>query len=130
MRQAAAARPRSVLAKRAKHSGSKRGRGLFDKLSVRGRRIWALIGLAVALAFLEGIGVGMLNPVLQYIQFGAGAKAKGVFGTLLYNVIGALGLPVTLLTLLTLAFIPVLLRQVVYLAVSYTHLTLPTNREV
>jgi ABC-type multidrug transport system fused ATPase/permease subunit len=86
---------------------------------VSGKRVWALIALAVALAFLEGIGVGMLNPVLQYIEFGAGAEAKGVFGRLLYDAVKALGLSVNLKTLLILAFIPVLLRQVVYLAYAW-----------
>ena len=119
MLQAAALRSRSVLADRTKKSGSKRRQGVFTRLSVSGKRVWALIALAVALAFLEGIGVGMLNPVLQYIEFGAGAEAKGVFGKLLYDAINALGLSVNLKTLLILAFIPVLLRQVVYLAYAW-----------
>jgi subfamily B ATP-binding cassette protein MsbA len=82
-------------------------------LPVRRRRIFILIALAVVLAMLEGIGVALLNPVLQYVQYGT-VKSTGIFGTVLLDVINALGLPVDLLTLLTFAFIPVLLRQVVY----------------
>ena len=88
-------------------------------LSVSRKRIWLLIALAVTLAVLEGIGVGLLNPVLQYVQYGSTAKANGVFGKLLLDVISALGLPENLLTLLVFAFIPVLLRQVVYLAYAW-----------
>jgi ABC-type multidrug transport system fused ATPase/permease subunit len=96
-----------------------RGRQLFGMLGVQRRRVWLLIGLAVALAFLEGVGVALLNPVLQYVQFGSAAKPTGVFGHLLYDTLAALGLPVTLLTLLVFAFVPVLLRQVVYLAYAW-----------
>ena len=78
-----------------------------------------LVALAVVLAMLEGIGVGLLNPVLQYVQYGS-VQTTGFFGTILLNVIDALGLPVDLLTLLVLAFIPVLLRQVVYLAYAWS----------
>jgi ABC-type multidrug transport system fused ATPase/permease subunit len=103
-----------------KHEGwLTRGRQLFGMLGFRRQRIWLLVGLAVVLAFLEGIGVALLNPVLQYVQFGSSVKPSGVFGTLLYDAIDALGLQVTLLTLLIFAFIPVLLRQVVYLAYAW-----------
>jgi ABC-type multidrug transport system fused ATPase/permease subunit len=89
------------------------GISLFRMLHVRRRRVVLLIMLAVLLAMLEGIGVGLLNPVLQYVQYGT-VKTSGFFGTILLDLIDALGLPVDLLTLLIFAFIPVLLRQVVF----------------
>jgi ABC-type multidrug transport system fused ATPase/permease subunit len=92
---------------------------LFGLLSVPRKRIVMLVGLAVTLAFLEGIGVGLLNPVLQYVQYGNTDNVNGIFGTLLLDLIAALGLPEDLLTLLVFAFIPVLLRQVVYLAYAW-----------
>ncbi|HJW76871.1 MAG TPA: ABC transporter ATP-binding protein [Thermoleophilia bacterium] len=91
----------------------KRAVTLLRLLPVRRRRVLLLVVLAVTLAVLEGIGVGLLNPVLQYVQYGS-VQSSGVFGTLLLDLIDALGLPVDLLTLLVFAFIPVLLRQVVY----------------
>lgn len=97
----------------------RRGTRLFRMLSVSRKRIWLLIALAVTLAILEGVGVGLLNPVLQYVQYGSTAHANGVFGRLLLSVVAALSLPENLLTLLVFAFIPVLLRQVVYLAYAW-----------
>lgn len=106
---------------RPSHGGLlKRGRLLLGMLPVRRRRIVGLIALAVLLAVLEGVGVGLLSPVLQYIQFGSAAEASGVLGNLLFDAIDALGLQINLLTLLVLAFTPVLLRQVVYLVYAWS----------
>ena len=107
------------MAEQAKRGWFRRGTRLFGMLSVSRKRIWLLVSLAVTLAVLEGIGVGLLNPVLQYVQYGSTANVSGVFGTLLLSVIDALGLPEDLLTLLVFAFIPVLLRQVVFLAYAW-----------
>ena len=96
------------------------GRELFGMLSVRGNEIALLVTLAVILAGLQALAAGMLAPVLQYIEYGAAKTGGGLFGTLLYRALNALGLPVTLLNLLILAFVPILLREFVYLAyVSY-----------
>ena len=89
-------------------------------LSVRKSQVVGLIALAVLLAVLEGVGVGLLNPVLQYIEFGSEAEATGVFGTLLYGALDEAGIEVDLLSLLVLAFIPVLLRQVVFLVYAWS----------
>jgi ABC-type multidrug transport system fused ATPase/permease subunit len=97
----------------------RRSAQLFRMLSVSRRRIVLLIALAVSLALLEGIGVGFLNPVLQYVQYGNTDNVSGIIGTLLLDIINALGLPETLFTLLVFAFIPVLLRQVVYLVYAW-----------
>jgi ABC-type multidrug transport system fused ATPase/permease subunit len=89
-------------------------------LALRPREVWLLVLLAVLLAMFEGIGVGMLAPVLQYIQYGAKAASGGsALWRVLYVFANSIGLKVTLLTLLFLAFFPVLMRQVVYFAYSW-----------
>ena len=82
-------------------------------LSVSRGRMVLLVSLAIGLAVIQGVAVGMLNPVLQYIEFGS-VKPGGMFGTLLVDTIEALGLRVTLATLLVFAFIPVILREIIY----------------
>ncbi len=98
----------------------RRSAQLFRMLSVSRKRVTLLITLAVTLALLEGVGVGLLNPVLQYVQYGDTENITGIFGTLLLDVIDALGLPENLFTLLAFAFLPVLLRQVVYLVYAWS----------
>jgi subfamily B ATP-binding cassette protein MsbA len=91
------------------------GRAL-EMLSLRRKEIALLVALAVILAFLEGIGVGMLAPVLQYIQYGPEAQSSGgAIWTVLLKFADLVGLPINLLTLLILAFTPVLLRQVFFM---------------
>ncbi len=90
------------------------GRELFQILSVRPSEVGILVVLSVMLAVLQALAAGMLSPVLQYIEYGK-AKGGGVFSDLLYHVLHFLGLPVTLLSLLVLAFVPILLREFVYL---------------
>ena len=82
-------------------------------MSVPTRRLAMLVGLSIALALLQGIAVGMLSPILQYIEYHS-VTPNGIFGKLLIDTINALGLPVTLLTLLVLAFIPVIFREIVF----------------
>jgi subfamily B ATP-binding cassette protein MsbA len=91
------------------------GRELFSTLSVRASEVLLLVALAILLAVLQAVSAAMLAPVLQYIQYGE-PKSTGVVSTALYNLIDALGLPVSLLTLLALAFVPILLREGVFLA--------------
>ena len=107
------------MADHARKGWFRRGTRLFGMLSVPRKRIWLLVSLAVTLAILEGIGVGLLNPVLQYVQYGTTANVNGIFGTLLLDIIAALGLPENLLILLVFAFIPVLLRQAVFLVYAW-----------
>ena len=92
------------------------GRELFASLSVRTREIVLLVVLSVLLAVLQALAAGMLSPVLQYIEFGKSKSGSGIFGTMLYRGLSVLGLQVTLLTLLVLAFVPILLREFIYLA--------------
>lgn len=89
-------------------------------LSVRRREVVLLVVLAVLYALFEGVGVGLLAPVLQFIESGKQAPQEGSAVWRVLNwVTGQLGIPVTMLTLLIMAFTPVLIRQVVYLGYSY-----------
>ena len=92
----------------------------FSLLKIRRRELAVLVGLTVLYGIFEGFGVSLLLPVLQYIESGPAALATtgGVFGDLL-NGAGKLGIPITLSSLLLLAFIPILLRQVVYFLQSW-----------
>jgi len=91
-------------------------RRMFDMLRMRRSEITILVAFAMAYAALEGFGIGMLLPVLQYAQDGPKVIAQaqgGLWGVLILASRWA-GVPLNLLTLLTLAFIPVMLRQVAF----------------
>lgn len=89
-------------------------------LALRAREVWLLVVLAVVYALFEGIGVGMLAPVLSYVQYGPkAAQGDSLMWRLLYTGLGAVGLKIDLLVLLILAFTPVLLRQIVYFGYSW-----------
>lgn len=90
-------------------------------LSLRRREAGLLVALAVLYALMEGIGVGLLAPVLQFIENGSQvstAEGSAIWKVLLW-VTDGLGVELTLFTLLLMAFVPVLVRQVVYFAYSY-----------
>jgi subfamily B ATP-binding cassette protein MsbA len=91
-------------------------RRMFDMLRMRRSEISILVAFAMAYAALEGFGIGMLLPVLQYAQDGPKVIAQaqgGMWGALIHASRWA-GVPLNLLTLLALAFIPVMLRQVAF----------------
>jgi ABC-type multidrug transport system fused ATPase/permease subunit len=93
---------------------------MLSMLSLRRREVVLLVVLAVLYALFEGVGVGMLAPVLQFIESGAEAAGEGnAVWQVLYTITDALGIPITLFTLLLMAFIPVLVRQVVYFGYAY-----------
>ncbi len=92
-------------------------------VSVKKREIFGLVSFAVAFAVFEGIGLSLLLPILQYAEGAAesptGGKtailySSGPFWKALASLLAALNLKPTLPVLLMLAFIPILLRQVVY----------------
>src|SRR5450756_2141913 len=74
------------------------------------------VGFAVLFAIFEGIGLALLLPILQYADGGQTAifESSGIIWRTIATVMGSLHLPVTLPILLLLAFIPILLRQVVF----------------
>jgi len=65
-------------------------------------------------AALEGFGIGLLLPVLQYLESGGQTLPTGSVWPYLTAASDAIGIPITLGTLLALAFAPIALRQGVY----------------
>ena len=90
----------------------------------RTRDSWTGLASRSLFAIFEGIGLSLLLPILQYAEGAAaspetGGKtailaSSGPFWRALSPVLDFLHLPVTLPVLLALAFIPILLRQVVF----------------
>ena len=71
---------------------------------------WAtLVALGLMFAMSEGIGIGMLAPVLAFAEDGA-ISTEGL-GGVPARIVMALGLPVSLGAILALAFIPILARS-------------------
>lgn len=89
---------------------------MLNIVDVKKTEIALLIALAAAFALFEGIGLTLLLPILQYAEGGGTAilEGSGFIWTSLAKVMALLNLPVTLPVLLGLAFVPILLRQVVY----------------
>ena len=91
-------------------------RRMFEMLQMRRREVAALVSFAIAYAALEGLGIGLLLPVLQYAQDGPKVIEQaqgGMWGTLVH-VSQSAGIPLNLTTLLLLSFIPIMLRQVAF----------------
>jgi ABC-type multidrug transport system fused ATPase/permease subunit len=89
---------------------------ILNLLSLRIREAALMVFLLGLYAALEGFGIGMLLPVLQYLESGGGKLPSGGVWPYLMEASSALGIPVTLATLLLLAFLPILFRQFVYYA--------------
>jgi len=91
-------------------------RRMFGMLRMRRGEIAALVAFAMAYATLEGIGIGMLLPVLQYAQDGPKviAEAQGGLWGALVQASRFVGVPLNLATLLLLSFLPIVLRQVAF----------------
>lgn len=91
-------------------------RRMFGMLRMRRTEVSILVFFAVAYAALEGFGIGLLLPVLQYAQDGPKVVEQaqgGLWGTLVH-VSQWIGIPLNLATLLIISFIPILLRQVAF----------------
>ncbi len=90
-------------------------RSMFAMVDVRRTELFLLITLAAFYALLDGIGLSLLLPVLQYAEDGVAAlQSPGGLASLPGRLVQAVGLPLNLITLLILAFVPVILRQVAY----------------
>ncbi len=88
---------------------------MFTMLSVKKSEVALLIGQVFLLALFEGIGIGLLYPVLSYIENpGDLSGTNSAIWTALLGVAAKLGVTVSLTSLLIMAFIPILLRQVIY----------------
>lgn len=86
----------------------------------------ALLGLYAA---LEGFGIGLLLPVLEFLESGGDVVPTGGMWPYLTAVGDALGLEITLGTLLALAFTPILLRQIVFYVMTW-HNAVIQNRAI
>jgi ABC-type multidrug transport system fused ATPase/permease subunit len=91
-------------------------RRMLAIVDVRSSEVAGLVGLAVLFAIFEGIGLALLLPILQYADGGQTAifDSSGFVWQAIAAFMEAFHLPVTLPVLLALAFIPILLRQVVF----------------
>lgn len=91
-------------------------RRLFAEAGITKIEASGIALLAVAFGLLEGAGLSLLLPVLQYAESGNGAvpRSGGVFWTAAQAILQAFGIRPSLLSLLALAFVPVLARQFVY----------------
>jgi subfamily B ATP-binding cassette protein MsbA len=96
-------------------------RRMFGMLGMRKLEVALIIGLGVLYAGFEGIGLGLLIPVLQYVQGGStSVSSQGdMITTALLRVSTFLRLPLTLPVLLGMAFLPILLRQVTFFVNSW-----------
>ena len=93
-------------------------RRLLTIVNIRTVEVATLVGLALLFALFEGIGLSLLLPILQYAEGSLTAitESSGAIWRAIGGVMDALHLPLTLPALLFMAFIPILLRQVVFYA--------------
>lgn len=89
-------------------------RRIFGMLSVSMREGLLMVLLLGVYAALEGFGIGLLLPVLQYLETGGQTIPTGSVWPYLTAASDALGIPINLGTLLLVAFVPILLRQLVF----------------
>lgn len=89
-------------------------RRIFAMLGLRLREGAFMVALLGLYAALEGFGIGLLLPVLQYLEAGGSGIPDGSVWPYLLAVLEFVGLPISLGTLLLVAFVPILLRQLVY----------------
>lgn len=88
---------------------------MLTMLSVKKSEMALLIAQVFLLALFEGIGIGLLYPVLSYIENpGDLSGANSAIWTALLSAAAMLGITISLTSLLIMAFVPILLRQVVY----------------
>lgn len=93
-------------------------RRLLTIVHVQPLEIGGLIGLAVLFALFEGIGLSLLLPILQYAEGSLTAitESSGALWRAIGGFMETFNLPLTLPVLLFMAFIPILLRQIVFYA--------------
>lgn len=91
-------------------------RRMLAIVDVKKTEIATLVLLAGAIAVFEGVGLSLLLPILQYAEGGKAAilENSGFFWSKLASFLEYFHLPMTLPVLLLLAFIPILLRQVIF----------------
>ncbi|MCL5886999.1 MAG: ABC transporter ATP-binding protein/permease [Actinobacteria bacterium] len=91
-------------------------RRMLGAVDVRTSEITLLVALAAVFAVFEGLGISLLLPILQYAESGQTAitaTGGGVWAGL-HGFMEFVGLPVILPILLIMAFVPILMRQLVF----------------
>jgi len=96
-----------------RYSATKR---LFQFVEVKKSEIAGLVAFVVIMTLLEGVGISLLLPILQYAESGQSAiqDSTGIFWVMFSDILALVGLEPTLLVLVLLAFIPVVLRNVFF----------------
>lgn len=91
-------------------------RRMLTIVDIKTSEVVGLVAFAVIFAVFEGMGISLLLPVLQYAEGGQTAivESSGPIWIALARFMELFNLPVTLPVLLVLAFVPILLRQVVF----------------
>lgn len=89
---------------------------LAKNVQMSKKETFGFIFFAVLFALFEGAGISLLLPVLQYAENGQSAITNGSSSVwkILNRFLAFFNVPINLVTLLILAFLPILLRQVVY----------------
>jgi len=91
-------------------------RRMLSIVTVRRTEIAGLVAFAAVFAVFEGVGLALLLPILQFAEAGSASAftSSGPFWSIIGRFMAALHLAPTLPVLLALAFVPILLRQVVF----------------
>ena len=79
--------------------------------------LWAIMAVQLSAVLFEGIGIGMILPILERLSDTGGAAAAqepSAITSFIENAFGVIGVPVTLLTLLVACFATILVRQLFF----------------
>jgi len=89
-------------------------RRLKNNVEVNKLEVFNLVVLGVVFTFLDGLGLTLLLPVLEFIQNPHYRPSGNSIWNLIAKFMTVFHIPVNLINLLIMAIIPILLRQVVY----------------
>jgi len=91
-------------------------RRLFSFVEVKKSEVAGLVAFAVVFALFEGVGLSLILPILQFAESGQSAiqNSGGTYWVILADILALVNLEPTLIVLLVLAFVPNVLRNVVY----------------
>jgi len=95
---------------------------LFSFVEVRKSEVVGLVTFVIGMTLLEGVGLTLLLPILQYAEGGQSAiqDSAGFYWQIIADSLALINLEPTLIVLLLIAFISIVLRNVVfYLKVWY-----------
>lgn len=89
---------------------------LFSFVEVRRSEVAILVLFVVAMTLLEGVGLTLLLPILQYAETGGSAlqDSTGFYWQMLADVLALVNLEPTLIVLILMAFVPIVLRNILF----------------